>query len=98
VKDTRLFHWVLEEMTHVDTVYPIIVLTDSTGARSFQRDTCPSTKLRGCFDFRERWIRELREQKEFSTELVSDLNNLADILQRKDKVTRHSGGGLKKGA
>jgi hypothetical protein len=82
VKDTRLFHWVLEEMTHVATVYPIVVQTDSTGARSFQRDTCPSTKLRGCFDFRERWIEELREQREFSTELVSDSNNLADIFTK----------------
>ena len=37
VKDSRLFHWVLEEMTNAETVYPIQVLTDSTGARSFQR-------------------------------------------------------------
>ncbi len=82
VKDTRLFHWVLEEMTHVPTVYPIRVQTDSTGARSFQRDTCPSTKLRGCFDFRERWIEELRDQQEFSTELVPDCSNLADIFTK----------------
>ncbi len=82
VKDTQLFHWVLEEMTRIDTVYPIIVQTDSTGARSFQRDTCPSTRLRGCFDFRERWVDELREQKTFCTEIVTDQNNMADIFTK----------------
>ena len=82
VKDVRLFYWVLEEMTHVVTQYPILIQTDSSGARSFQRDTCPSTKLRGCFDFRERWVEELRDQGTFSTELVSDSNNLADIFTK----------------
>jgi hypothetical protein len=82
VKDSRLFHWVLEEFTNIETVYPIQVLTDSTGARSFQRDTCPGTRLRGCFDFREKWVEELREQGQFGTELVSDSNNLADIFTK----------------
>ena len=82
IKDARLFYWVLEEMTQVAIQYPIIIHTDSTGARSFQRDTCPSTKLRGCFDFRERWIEELRDQQELSTELVSDSSNLADIFTK----------------
>ena len=82
VKDSRLFHWVLEEFTNIETVYPIQVLTDSTGARSFQRDTCPGTRLRGCFDFREKWVEELREQGQFSTELVSDSSNLADIFTK----------------
>ena len=58
------------------------MLTDSTGARSFQRDTCPGTRLRGCFDFREKWAEELREQGQFSTELVSDSSNLADIFTK----------------
>jgi hypothetical protein len=73
---------VLEEFTGIETVYPILVMTDSTGARSFQRDTCPSTKLRGCFDFREMWVEELRQKGDFSTELVSDTNNLADLLTK----------------
>jgi hypothetical protein len=82
IKDTRLYHWVLEEFTKIKTVYPIEVQTDSTGARSFQRDTCPSTKLRGCFDFREMWVEELRHKGEFRTELVSDSNNLADLFTK----------------
>jgi hypothetical protein len=82
VKDTRLYHWVLEEFSRVETVYPILVLTDSTGARSFQRDTCPSTKLRGCFDFREMWVEELRQKGDFKTDLVSDSSNLADIFTK----------------
>jgi hypothetical protein len=82
IKDTRLYHWVLEEFTKIETVYPIEVQTDSTGARSFQRDTCPSTKLRGCFDFREMWVEELRHKGEFRTELVSDSNNLADLFTK----------------
>ena len=82
VKDTRLYHWVLEEFNRVETVYPILVMTDSTGARSFQRDTCPSTRLRGCFDFREMWVEELRDVGAIRTELVSDSDNLADLFTK----------------
>jgi hypothetical protein len=82
VKGSRLYHWVLEEFNRVETIYPFVVKTDSTGARSFQRDTCPSTKLRGRFDFMEMWVEELRERGDISTELVSDSDNLADILTK----------------
>jgi hypothetical protein len=38
--------------------------------------------LRGRFDFMEMWVEELREQGDISTELVSDSDNLADILTK----------------
>ena len=82
VKDTRLYHWVLEEFSRTRTEYPILVQTDSSGARSFQGDTCPSTKLRGCFDFREKWVSELRSQSDFKTQLIPELQNLADIFTK----------------
>jgi hypothetical protein len=82
VKDTRLYHWVLEEFSRSRTEYPILVQTDSSGARSFQGDTCPSTKLRGCFDFREKWVAELRSQGDFKTDLIPERQNLADIFTK----------------
>jgi hypothetical protein len=42
----------------------------------------PSTKLRGCFDFREMWVEELRQKGDFKTELFSDSSNLADIFTK----------------
>ena len=82
VKDTRLYHWVLEEFTRSRTEYPVLVQTDSSGARSSQGDTCPSTRLRGCFDFREMWVTELRNQGEIKAELIPERLNLADIFTK----------------
>ena len=34
---------------------------DSEGAISFKNDTCPVSKIRGAFDYREDWVEELKE-------------------------------------
>ena len=60
VKDARLTGMVLEEMGAV-VEWQIRVRTDSVGAYSFQRDECPDSKLRGCFDFRDAWVDELQD-------------------------------------
>ena len=52
--------------------------TDSAGAISFKYDTCPTSKIRGCFDFREDWVEELKGIERISVVRVSDSNNLAD--------------------
>lgn len=82
VKDTQLYHWVLEEMTGISNITPIIIKTDSSSARSFQSDTCPATKLRGCFDFRERWVAELRDLGKIKAEYIPEARNMADIFTK----------------
>jgi hypothetical protein len=78
IKDAQLTGWVLEEMG-ATVSWPINIYTDSAGAYSFQRDANPETKLRGCFDFRERWVSELQEADSVNVQLCPDDDNLADI-------------------
>ena len=61
VKDVMLMRWVLEEVS-VAIRWPMKILCDSTGAISFKDDTCPVSKIRGCFDYREGWVEELKAE------------------------------------
>ena len=86
VKDARLTGMVLEEMGAV-VEWPIRVRTDSAGAYSFQRDECPDSKLRGCFDFRDAWVDELQDASvsgrcRVKVERCRDSENLADVLTK----------------
>ena len=75
----RLVQWVAEDMG-IGVRWPMVVGTDSAQARSFQRDTCPSSKLRGCFQVRDSWVRELRDQKMVSVDKIPRELNMADML------------------
>ena len=81
VKDSRLTGWVMDELG-VGVGYPLRVATDSSGAYSFKGDMCPTSKLRGCFDYRAKWVRELVDDKEIELYLVKDEANLADIFTK----------------
>jgi len=81
VKDARLMGWVLEDCG-IKVDWPLTVHTDSLGAESFKRDTCPYSKLRGCFSYRWDWVEELRLAGDVKTAHVSDLDNLADIFTK----------------
>ena len=80
-KDCRLAGWVLEEFG-VSVRWPMKIQTDSKGAISFKKDTCPDSKLRGAFDYREDWVQELKNAGDISVEHVSDANNLADMFTK----------------
>ena len=60
----------------------IEVSVDSTGAYSFFYDTCPDSKLSGCFDRKEKWVRELMESKEVRLLKVKSEENMADIFTK----------------
>ena len=60
--------------------WPLTLHTDSSQALSFQRDTCPTSKIRGCFQLREAWVRELRDQGVVRTEKIPRELNMADML------------------
>ena len=81
VKDVRLHGWVLQELG-VCVDWPMSLHTDSTGAVSFKNDTCPTSKLRGCFDYRAKWVQELRSAGEIDILKTTDALNLADIFTK----------------
>jgi hypothetical protein len=81
VSDSRLFHWVAEEMG-IATHYPFCVQVDNKQAISFQGSTCPKSDIRGSFDWREDWVQEVRDQSVVRTEFISSAQNLADLFTK----------------
>ena len=73
--------WVFEELG-VAVRWPMKIWCDSTGAISFKDDTCPVSKIRGCFDYREDWVEELKAEEIIQVHKVKDVNNLADMLTK----------------
>jgi hypothetical protein len=81
VKDVRLQGWVLEELG-VEVSWPMGIHTDSGGALSFKNDSCPTSQLRGCFDYRLQWVQELRAAQDIEILPTTDKLNLADIFTK----------------
>ena len=80
-KDFRLMGWVLED-AGVAVEWPLQLGVDSSAARSFKEDTCPTTKLRGCFSFRSAWVQELKQDRHISLYSVRDKQNISDIFTK----------------
>jgi len=81
IKDSRLFCWVAEEMG-LNVQWSFTVMCDSAQAISFQKDTCPRSKLRGSIDLRLAWVKEMRDLKMVSVEKVASEENAADLLTK----------------
>jgi hypothetical protein len=75
----RLAQWVAEEMGLV-VQWPLELKTDSMQARSFQHNTSPNSKLRGCFDIRDSMIQELRDKNVIKSTYIKRTLNIADLL------------------
>jgi hypothetical protein len=75
----RLIQWVAEDM-RFDVKWPLIMQTDSTQAHSFQHNTCPKSRMRGCFDLREQSIKEMRDKGVVRAKYVPRELNMADLL------------------
>ena len=76
----RLVQWVAEDMFPDKVKWPLVMNTDSSQARSFQHNTCPNSKLRGCFDIRDKSVQEMRDKGVVSTKQIPRDLNLADLL------------------
>ena len=81
VKDVRLMGWVLEEFG-VQVRWPLKIWCDSAGAISFKDDTCPVSKIRGSFDYREDWVEDLKESGIVEVDKVKEARNMADIFTK----------------
>ena len=49
---------------------------------TFQNKMSPSSKLKGVFDLRNDWVKELQDKNQIRAVKVNTKNNLADILTK----------------
>ena len=80
VIDARLMHWVFEECGV--EAGKVKIGTDSQGAKSFKEDTCPTSKIRGNFNYRDDWVVELKEEGAVEVVKVEAKNMIADVMTK----------------
>ena len=80
-KDTRLNAWKAEEMGY-DRETPYDIHVDNTAGMIFQAKMNADSRLKGIFDLRWSWVRELQDSKQIRAVKVLTDNNLADILTK----------------
>ena len=77
----RLYKWRCEEMgMHIPS--PLLIQCDNTQGVSFQHGSCKTSNIRGTFDLRSQWVRELRDAKEIRTTHVPGGANPADLFTK----------------
>ena len=73
--------WRSEDLGQTFT-YPIIMKEDNKAAVSFQKSTTPYSKLKGIFNFRDKWVQELKDIKYIQAQKVDTLENAADLFTK----------------
>ena len=61
---------------------PIVISVDNDQACAFSDESCVRSRLRGCFDYREDWVQELRNRNVVRTENIDSEENLADFFTK----------------
>ena len=82
VIDARLMGWILNECGAETETIEINIGTDSTGAKSFKEDTCPTSKIRGNFSYREDWVQELKDSEDIKVKKVEARLMIVDIMTK----------------
>ena len=73
--------WRSEDLGH-NFDYPITMLEDNKAAVSFQQSTTPHSKLKGIYNFRDMWVRELKDLKYIKAKKVPTEENVADMFTK----------------
>ena len=81
MKDVRLRLWIAEEIG-IPVVWPAKIQVDSKAGIHFQSNMNPDSKLKGVFDMRLGWLKELHDKKMFKAVKVDTTKNLADSLTK----------------
>ena len=70
---------------------PLCIRVDNKAGISFQQSTNNTSRLLGCFDLRENWLRELRNTKEIRIVHIPTADNPADLFTKchSDKRFKH---------
>ena len=62
--------------------WPLVVYVDNAAGVSYQHSTTASSKLRGVYDQRSDWVKELKDQSSVTAAKVTTDKNLADLLTK----------------
>ena len=62
--------------------WPLVVYVDNAAGVSYQHNTTASSKIRGVFDQRWDWVKELKDQSSVTAVKVPTEQNLADLLTK----------------
>lgn len=81
VKEARYFVWKAGEMGLREPEI-IKMMVDNAQAISFQHRTCPHTKLKGVFDLRWDWVKDLQDDGGVTTAYINTKDNVADLLTK----------------
>ena len=81
LKDSRLLVWRAEDLGK-SFKYPITIKEDNAAAVSFQQSTTPSSKLRGVYNCRDKWVQELKDINIVKAEKVPTSLNAADMFTK----------------
>ena len=75
MKDVRLRLWIAEEIG-IPVVWPAKIQVDNKAGIHFQNKMNPDSKLKGVFDMRLGWLKELHDKKMFKAVKVDTTKNL----------------------
>ena len=81
VKNVRLKYWIAEELGEA-MEWPAVINVDNTAAISFQKGMNPDSKLKGVFDLRSGWLKDMRRTDQFETRYIGTSKNLADAKSK----------------
>lgn len=78
---SRLLLWVAEEMGGA-VQWPCKIGVDNAAGVSFQKATTPTSKLKGVYDLRWEWVRELQDSGQVEAVKVGTAENVADVFTK----------------
>ena len=81
VRDMNLRLWIAEEMG-IQIEWPGRIFVDNAAGVSFQHGTNPNSQLKGVFDLREQWVKELRDKRRVKAVKISTDKNVADMMTK----------------
>ena len=81
VKHAQFLIWRMQDVGH-NIQKPIKILEDNAATIYFQTSTKTNTKIRGIYNLRWTWIRELRDMAKIIAVKVATGDNIADLLTK----------------
>ena len=81
VKDAQLLLWRAEDLG-VRVKWPCEIYEDNAATVSFQKATVLDSKVKGVYNLRWDWVRELRDASKIKAVKVDTDKNVADLLTK----------------
>lgn len=81
VKQAQFLIWRMEDLEQ-ELPRPIRIHEDNQASISFQKSTKTNTKLRGIYNLRWHWVKELRDMAQIIAVKIHTTQNVADLLTK----------------